>query len=78
MAAARGLAYTLRNSLYLSCTNQSSALSLLASRGPGFKMPSESGFYPLPDDFEPTAQQLFDVGTYATCRVASLPPSEAL
>jgi hypothetical protein len=63
MAAVRGLAYTLRNSLYLSCTNQSSALSLLASRGPGFKMPTESGFCPLPDEFEPTAHQLFAVGT---------------
>lgn len=63
MAAVRGLSYTLRNSLYLSCTNQSSALSLLASRGPGFRMPTESGFCPLPDDFEPTAQHLFAVGT---------------
>ena len=64
--AARGLAYTLRNSLYLSTTNHASAMSLLASRGPSFRMPVESGFFPLSDGFEPTAAQLFAVGTIPT------------
>mmetsp|Transcript_26666 Transcript_26666/g.50687 ORF Transcript_26666/g.50687 Transcript_26666/m.50687 type:complete len:212 (-) Transcript_26666:251-886(-) len=59
--AGRGMAYTLRNYLYVALTNETPACSLMASRGPGFKMPPSSGFEPLPQDGEPTAEQVFAI-----------------
>jgi hypothetical protein len=54
--AVKGLTYWLGNNFYVSLTNRCNSVSLLAARGPGFEMPSESGFCELPADYEPTAQ----------------------
>ena len=51
----RSITYKLSSSLYVSLTNRSNAQSLMRSRGPGFTMPSTSGFALLPDGFEPSA-----------------------
>lgn len=49
--------YIVRNSLYISLTNQSNSTTLIASRGPSFKMPPS--FQPLPvTGVEPDAHQL--------------------
>lgn len=60
MAAATSarLTYTLGNALYVSLTNRCNAVSLIASRGPGFSVPASSGFEPLPDGFEPNGEQV--------------------
>mmetsp|Transcript_1334 Transcript_1334/g.2618 ORF Transcript_1334/g.2618 Transcript_1334/m.2618 type:complete len:218 (+) Transcript_1334:29-682(+) len=55
----RGLSYWLGSRLYVAVTNRSNAVPLIEMRGPGFKMPSESGFEPLAS--EPSAQDIFDV-----------------
>lgn len=52
-----GVAYTLRNALYLSLTNECNATPLTRTRGPGFTMPSHSGFVQL-SGAEPTANEL--------------------
>jgi len=59
-----GFAYVLGGNLYLSLTNNlpMCETSLLKSRGPGFSMPADSGFYPLPDSSaEPSAQDLAEI-----------------
>lgn len=52
----RGLAYWLADTLYVSLTNRTRGLSLVASRGPSFTMPAESGFAPLAA--EPTTTEV--------------------
>mmetsp|Transcript_13642 Transcript_13642/g.43008 ORF Transcript_13642/g.43008 Transcript_13642/m.43008 type:complete len:261 (+) Transcript_13642:57-839(+) len=52
--------YGLKGQLYVQLTNRSNATTLVASRGPGFVMPSSSGFRPLPSGFEPAAGQVLD------------------
>ena len=61
IASRNGYAYTLGGDLYLALTDASNARTLLASRGPGFKMPEESGFVPIGKSTEPTALELADV-----------------
>jgi TatD family-associated radical SAM protein len=58
-AARRGVAYSVRGGLYLSLTNRCNAVPLLEARGPGFKMPPQTGFQPLDEGApEPTADEL--------------------
>eukprot|EP00242_Pyramimonas_sp_CCMP2087_P003993 CAMPEP_0198213882 /NCGR_PEP_ID=MMETSP1445-20131203/35109_1 /TAXON_ID=36898 /ORGANISM="Pyramimonas sp., Strain CCMP2087" /LENGTH=212 /DNA_ID=CAMNT_0043888735 /DNA_START=117 /DNA_END=755 /DNA_ORIENTATION=- len=57
----RGLAYTLRNTVYVALTNECNSVTLIASRGPSFKMPVSSGFVHLDNGKEPGAQHVFDV-----------------
>ena len=47
--------YVVRKSLYIAITNVSNTTSLFESRGTGFSMNS---FSPLPDLYEPTAQEI--------------------
>ena len=56
MPTVKGIVYTVRSSLYVALTNHSNTLTLLDSRGSGFKM--NSSFEPLPAGFEPTASQV--------------------
>jgi hypothetical protein len=63
--ARKGVAYVLNNALYLSVTNRAPCTGLIATRGPGFIMPAESGFVLLPVEgaegggpYEPTAAEL--------------------
>ena len=60
-ASQNGYAYTLGGGLYLALTDASNARTLLASRGPAFRMPEESGFHPIGMSTEPTALQLADI-----------------
>ena len=54
-----GVAYVLRNALYLQpCARNVAATSLLASRGPGFALPADCGFERLEPDAEPSAAEL--------------------
>ena len=54
-----GVAYVLRNALYLQpCARNVAATSLLASRGPGFALPADCGFERLDPDAEPSAAEL--------------------
>merc|ERR1711865_270899 len=53
-----GMLYWLRSCPYVSVTNRTRGLSLVASRGPSFLMPPESGFVTL--GAEPTLQQIVD------------------
>lgn len=55
----QGLKYILRGRLYLSLTNVSNTAGPLTLRGPSFRMPSESGFAPLPEGVVPSADNLF-------------------
>jgi len=52
------LTYTLGRAIYVALTNRCNALTLPVTRGPSFAMPAASGFAPLPDGFEPTAEDL--------------------
>ena len=64
----RGLAYTLRNTLYVSLTNEVNSVSLIGSRGPAFKMPESSGFVKLDNGIEPTSEDVFSAGeSYPSC-----------
>jgi hypothetical protein len=56
-----GLAYWLGQRLYLGVTNRVLTTPLVVQRGPAFQMPLHSGFCKLPDDFEPSASDLFNV-----------------
>jgi len=62
-AARAGVAYTLRGGLYVSLTNASPSLSLLASRGPAFAMPADSGYCALPEGeaAEPAAKEVAEL-----------------
>lgn len=66
--AIKGLTYWLGSSFYVSLTNRCNSTSLIAARGPSFEMPKESGFCFLPDDYEPSAQDVSDAvhAAYAT------------
>ena len=50
--------------MYVALTNECNSVTLIASRGPSFKMPVSSGFVPLDNGKEPGAQHVFDVGGY--------------
>ena len=52
--------YRLGASIYVALTNQCNAVALIKSRGPSFVMPSSSGFAPLPQSFEPSADQVVE------------------
>jgi len=70
----RGLVYTLSRSLYVALTNECAAgVSLVASRGPSFAMPTASGFVPL--EREPTAAEVFEAVDYAWAAADSPAPS---
>ena len=56
MQVPRGVAYWLGNAVYVSVTNRARGLSLVASRGPAFRMPEASGFAPL--EREPTVDEV--------------------
>ena len=56
-----GVSYRLGSTLYLSLTNECNAEPLVQLRGPGFEMPSESGFAKLPKGGEPDATVLASV-----------------
>lgn len=54
-----GLAYIVRGAPYLALTDQNPAdMTLLASRGPKFLMPPDSGFVPLGEAPEPSPEEL--------------------
>lgn len=54
-----GLAYIVRGAPYLALTDQSPTdVTLLASRGPKFLMPTDSGFVPLGEAPEPSSEEL--------------------
>ena len=53
-----GLSYTLGRTLYVALTNRCNSVPLFSTRGPGFQMPAASGFAPLPDGVEPSAEQV--------------------
>jgi TatD family-associated radical SAM protein len=54
-----GVAYILRDALYLSLTDFSPCTTLVKTRGPGFQMPSSSGFCAFGDkDKEPSVEEL--------------------
>jgi hypothetical protein len=58
--AARGVSYWLGSKLYVSVTDRVARpglATLLSLRGPGFRMPGESGFAPLGGE-EPSAEQV--------------------
>ena len=55
-----GLTYRLGRTLYVALTNSCNAVSLIESRGPGFVMPAESGFTPLPEGITPDAEQIYE------------------
>ena len=50
--------YTLGRALYVALTNRCNAVPLAMTRGPQFVMPASSGFAPLPEGFEPTADDV--------------------
>mmetsp|Transcript_21428 Transcript_21428/g.43813 ORF Transcript_21428/g.43813 Transcript_21428/m.43813 type:complete len:214 (+) Transcript_21428:99-740(+) len=52
------VAYRLGRTIYLALTNSCNTVSLIASRGPGFVIPPESGFAPLPEGFTPSAKEV--------------------
>lgn len=52
----QGVVYWLKSAVYVSLTNRARGLSLVGSRGPGFAMPTASGFAPL--DREPTVDEV--------------------
>jgi len=75
-----GLAYTLRNGLYLSLTNNSPCLSLLNSRGPSFCMPFGSNFSLLKENEpEPSSCELSDIvnEVYSELEVVGMGESDA-
>eukprot|EP01040_Poterioochromonas_malhamensis_P019587 gene19587-23173_t len=51
--------YWLSGKLYLNVTNRLVCKSPIALRGPSFQMPNSSGFAPLRDGFEPSAEEIF-------------------
>ena len=53
-----GVGYWLGRTLAISLTNESNATSLLAARGPGYEMPSTSGFAPLAEGYEPSVAEV--------------------
>jgi len=65
--------------LYLALTDASNARTLIASRGPGFKMPDSSGFVPLGSSPEPTARVLADIveAHYDNLEIISMGNSDA-
>ena len=67
-STAPGLTYMLGTTLYVALTNRSPSVTLIASRGPSFRMPAASGFAPLPDGFEPTAAEAADAVALALAR----------
>ncbi len=72
--ALTAITYTLGRSLYVSMTNRANALTLIASRGPGFVMPPSSGFSLLPDGFEPSPDEVVEA-VRAACDALDEPPS---
>ena len=54
-----GITYRLGRTLYVALTNSCNAVSLIQSRGPGFAMPVQSGFAPLPEGFTPSAEEVY-------------------
>ena len=54
----RGLTYFLRSNLYITLTNECNAFTSLYLRGANFKMPEASGFQPLEEGVEPTAEDI--------------------
>mgnify|MGYP003686191381 CR=1 FL=1 len=52
------ITYALGRAIYVSLTNRCNAQTLIATRGPSFAMPQSSGFTPLPEGFEPTADEV--------------------
>uniref|UniRef100_A0A7S4CR33 Radical SAM core domain-containing protein n=1 Tax=Eutreptiella gymnastica TaxID=73025 RepID=A0A7S4CR33_9EUGL len=74
MPTVKGIVYTVRSSLYVALTNHSNTLTLLDSRGSGFKM--NSSFEPLPAGFEPTASQVLEA-VEAACNERE-PPFESI
>lgn len=66
------ISYTLGRALYISLTNSCNAVSLISTRGPGFAMPPASGFQPLPENFEPTGEQVAEAVRLA-CAQAETP-----
>lgn len=53
-----GVAYWLGARLYLGVTNRSNAVPLIVHRGASFSMPEDSNFAPLPEGYEPSAEDL--------------------
>ena len=51
-----GLVYRIGSTLYVALTNRCNAVTLPATRGPGFAITGASGFQPLADGCEPSAQ----------------------
>ena len=69
-----GPLYRLGGAVYLALTDQCNARTLVATRGPSFCMPLESGFQPL-DGKEPSAECLADhVSEHLTLSSPTAPP----
>lgn len=76
----RGLTYFLRSNLYITLTNECNAFTSLYLRGANFKMPEASGFQPLEEGVEPTAEDIlkavdeaFDAGKISVSSMESEP-----
>jgi hypothetical protein len=65
MLASKKISYWLRGQLYISVTSKVNSLSLVQIRGPNFVLPACSGFQMLPDDYEPTSEEIFNEVDYA-------------
>ena len=57
----KGVSYYLKGRLYLGLTNQCNSNTFMSLRGPSFKMPIESNFYPLSPNFEPNGIDIFNI-----------------
>lgn len=56
----KGLTYWLNQHMYIALTNRLNSVAAVALKGPNFIMPTSSNFTPLPNDWEPSSQDVID------------------